>query len=122
MTLTAVPARTVEQRVAALERANEIRSLRANLKKDIKAGRVSVLDILENPTADLATMKVFDLLLAAPKLGRVKVNKILVRCRVSPSKTLGGMSHRQRRELIDAVLGHRPARTITPYHYFRRAA
>jgi hypothetical protein len=43
---------------------------------------------------------VFDLLLAVPKYGRVKVNKILSQCRISPSKTLGGLSERQRRELV----------------------
>jgi hypothetical protein len=30
----------------------------------------------------------------------VKVNKILTQCRISPSKTIGGLSERQRRELI----------------------
>jgi hypothetical protein len=43
---------------------------------------------------------VFDLLLAVPKYGRVKVNKILSQCRISPSKTLGGLSERQRGELV----------------------
>ena len=42
----------------------------------------------------------FDLLLAVPKYGRVKVNKILAQCRISPSKTLGGLSERQRAELV----------------------
>ncbi len=42
----------------------------------------------------------FDLLLAVPKYGRVKVNKILSQCRISPSKTLGGLSERQRGELV----------------------
>jgi hypothetical protein len=43
---------------------------------------------------------VFDLLLSVPKYGRVKVNKILSTCRVSPSKTIGGLSQRQRTELV----------------------
>jgi hypothetical protein len=43
---------------------------------------------------------VFDLLLAVPKYGRVKVNKILGTCKISPSKTVGGLSERQRRELV----------------------
>jgi hypothetical protein len=36
-----------------------------------------------------------------PKYGRVKVNKILSQCRISPSKTIGGLSHRQRAELVE---------------------
>ena len=30
------------------------------------------------------------MLLAVPKYGRVKVNKILSHCRIAPSKTIGG--------------------------------
>jgi hypothetical protein len=51
----------------------------------------------------LETMKVFDILLALPKYGRVKANKILTQCRMSPSKTIGGMSLRQRTELVSML-------------------
>jgi hypothetical protein len=44
-----------------------------------------------------------DVLMAAPKYGRVKAARIMERCRVSPSKTVGGLSDRQRRELISAL-------------------
>ncbi|MDQ6816313.1 MAG: hypothetical protein M3018_02755 [Actinomycetota bacterium] len=56
--------------------------------------------MLLEPPEYLETAKVFDLLLAVPKYGRVKVNKILSQCRISPSKTIGGLSERQRRELV----------------------
>jgi len=39
--------------------------------------------------------------MAAPKCGRVKSAKILEQCRISPSKTVGGLSERQRSELLD---------------------
>jgi hypothetical protein len=39
------------------------------------------------------------MLLAVPKVGRVKATKILHSCRVSPGKTFGGLSERQRAEL-----------------------
>ena len=38
--------------------------------------------------------------LDSPKYGRVKVNRILTHCRISPSKTIGGLSERQRNELV----------------------
>jgi hypothetical protein len=95
------PPRTELQRLHALERANEIRALRARLKEDLKAGRVDVVELLERPVPDdLATMRVVDLLLAVPKLGRVKVHAALKRCAISPSKTLGGLSVRQRWEIV----------------------
>ena len=83
----------------ALGRANEVRALRAELKRDLKAGRVSIGALLLDPPPYLETAKVFDMLLALPKVGRVKASKILHSCRVSPSKTFGGLSQRQRAEL-----------------------
>ncbi len=48
----------------------------------------------------MLSAKVFDMILAVPKYGRVKANKILTQCRISPSKTIGGLSERQRAELV----------------------
>ena len=84
----------------ALQRANEIRTQRAQLKRDLKAARVSIHTLLLNPPGYLETAKVFDMLLAVPKYGRVKANKVLQQCRISPSKTIGGLSERQRNELV----------------------
>ena len=84
----------------ALRKANEIRSQRARLKRDLKGGRVKIDGLLLDPPEYLQTAKVFDLLLAVPKLGRVKANRALTHCRISPSKTIGGLSERQRHELV----------------------
>src|SRR5579859_7536731 len=96
----AAPERSLVQRMEALQRANDIRTRRARLKRDLKAGRQPIDRLLLEPPEFLETAKVFDLLLAVPKYGRVKVNKILTQCRISPSKTIGGLSERQRRELV----------------------
>ena len=95
----ATPERSLDQRMDALSRANEVRTLRAQLKRDLKARRVSIGALLLDPPPYLETAKVFDMLLAIPKVGSVKATKILDRCRVSPSKTFGGLSERQRAEL-----------------------
>ncbi len=100
---TTAPERSLNQRMDALQRANEVRSRRAQLKRDLKAGRISIVKLLKNPPAWVETAKVFDMLLAVPKLGRVKVNKKLGLCRISPSKTIGGLSPRQRDELIASL-------------------
>jgi S13-like protein len=96
----AAPERSLDQRMEALKRANDIRTARAKLKKDLKASRASIHTILLDPPEYVLTAKVFDMLLAVPKYGRVKVNRILNQCRISPSKTIGGLSERQRAELI----------------------
>ena len=94
------PARSLDQRMDALGRANEVRSRRAALKSDLKHGDVSINEILADPPEFLLTAKVADLLMAAPKCGRVKSARIMEQCRISPSKTVGGLSERQRHELL----------------------
>lgn len=94
------PARSLDQRMEALQRANHIRVKRAQLKKDLKDGRVRIEDILHDPPEWVSTAKVFDMLMAVPKFGRVKAARLLNHCRISQSKTVGGLSERQRAELI----------------------
>jgi hypothetical protein len=81
----------------ALQRANEIRVQRAELKRRLKDGSVSIRDILEEPPAYVLTAKVYDMLVAVPKLGRVKASRFLNQCRISQSKTVD----RQRTELVE---------------------
>lgn len=97
------PDRTVAQRKQALERGNRIRLARANLKRQVKAGIVDVPELILNPPDYVQTMKVADLLGAMRGYGPTKVNKLLVRTRLSPKKTLGGMTTRQRSELAVLV-------------------
>lgn len=94
------PERSLTQRMDALRRANEIRTQRAGLKRELKAGQADIRGLLLDPPEWLLTAKVFDFLLATPKYGRVKVNRILTQCRISPSKTIGGLSERQRGEIV----------------------
>ena len=100
---TAAPERSLVQRMEALQRANEIRTKRAQLKRDLKAGRSSIHQLLLKPPDFVETAKVVDMLLAVPKYGRVKVDKILRTCKISPSKTVGGLSERQRNELVSML-------------------
>ncbi|HEU5244175.1 MAG TPA: integration host factor, actinobacterial type [Gaiellaceae bacterium] len=94
------PERSLGQRMDALKRANDVRVKRAQLKKDLKDGKVRIEQILGNPPEYVSTAKVIDILMAVPKFGRVKAARFLNTCRISQSKTVGGLSDRQRAELI----------------------
>ena len=87
----------------ALRRANEIRSKRAELKRQLKSGEVTVQRIIQDPPDFVATAKVFDMIVAAPKYGKVKATRMLNQCRISQGKTLGGLSERQRAELVELL-------------------
>lgn len=96
-----VPGRSREQRLHALRLANEIRSARAQLKKDLASGKIELAQILAQPPECVRTARVRDVLLALPKIGSVKAGRILADCGIAHSKTLGGLTDRQRAELID---------------------
>jgi len=97
------PLRSLDQRMEALRRANEIRVRRAQLKKDLKAGTTRIEEILRDPPEYVGTAKVIDILMAVPKFGRVKAARFLNQCRISQSKTVGGLSERQRAELVSLL-------------------
>lgn len=86
----------------ALRTANDVRTKRAALKRELKQGQISPLAAMDRP--EVETMKSEDFLRAIPKVGRVKANRTLARLRISPSRSIGGLSDRQRRELH----GHLP--------------
>ncbi len=94
------PERSLDQRMEALKRANDIRVRRAKLKKELKEGQASIELVLLEPPDYVETAKVLDMLMAVPKFGRVKAARLLNQCRISQSKTVGGLSDRQRAELV----------------------
>lgn len=101
------PERSIEQRMAALEKANAIRTQRAAWKRAVKRREVDPLAVLADPPAEFASMKVLDALLAMPKVGRVKASSMLRLAQASPSKTLAGLSERQRGALLALMRGVR---------------
>lgn len=84
----------------ALQRANAIRTSRAQLKRDLATGRCAIDTALLYPPEYIGTAKVFDILLALPRFGRVEVSKVLMQCGIATTRTIAGLSQRQRDELV----------------------
>ena len=97
------PAKTMKQRREALQKANQIRTARAKFKKDLAAKEVRLVDALLSQPEYLRTMKVFDALICVPHYGRVKATKLMRDIKISHSKTIGGLSDRQRQELVQKL-------------------
>jgi guanylate kinase len=97
------PARSLEQRLHALARANQVRYQRAQLKRELAAGARQLAPLLANPPAYAQTATVRDLMLAVPGIGPARANRALVRCRIAEGKTIAGLSSRQRGELIELL-------------------
>lgn len=127
------PARTVRQRQEALEVANAVRIARARAKDAIHAdpswhalelailGHGDRLDLKghEAPAGYLDSFRAVEALLVAPGLGPVRVHAMLSAVRASTSKTIAGLSDRQRGEL---VLELRRVRRQRDDHAIARAA
>lgn len=96
---------TVSQRLRALGLANAVRSERARLKRRLAEGTLELSSVITDPPACARTARVYELLLALPKVGPAKANRWLSRCRIAPSKTLAGLTDRQRRELLELLRG-----------------
>jgi hypothetical protein len=96
-----VPGRSREQRLRPLEQANEVRTARAKLKRELASGKIELVQILADPPACVRTARIRDVLLVVPKIGSVRAGRILAQCRIAHSKTLGGLTDRQRGELIN---------------------
>jgi len=109
-TLPSPPDRSHHQRQLALAQANDIRSFRASFKRDLKLcedtdlSRKRVAEIVMDPPPKMVTMKVIDLLVACPKVGPTKANRMIRKAVLSPSKTLGGLTQRQRLSLRAELL------------------
>jgi hypothetical protein len=90
-------------RLAALQVANDVRSGRAELKRQITAGVVLVADVLVDPPPVATGITVIALLASQRGWGRIKSSKFLASHDVSETRKLSELSLRQR-ELLAAEL------------------
>src|SRR5204863_9008046 len=103
------PIRSLDQRMEALKRANDIRVKRAQLKKDLKSGDASIEQILRNPPEFVSTAKVFDMLMAVPKFGRVKAARLLTSAGSASRRTGVGSPIASRKGSMGLSTAYRPA-------------
>ncbi|MDA0290039.1 MAG: guanylate kinase [Actinomycetota bacterium] len=95
--------------VAASRRGVEMRRLRAEFKKQLRAGEhrlITVFDDAEDPRTDpvVRGLRVEWFLRSIPGFGATKTRAVLDRVGVSPTATLGGLRVRQRAALRGEVL------------------
>jgi hypothetical protein len=96
-------------RLAALQLANDARSGRAELKRQIASGAVRVSDVLVDPPPVAAGISVAALLVSQRGWGRIKSRRFLSSNDVGETRKLGELSQRQR-ELLAAEL-----RSLDPF-------
>lgn len=98
MTETTVPELTEEQRRQNLERAMAARIERAELKRDLKAGKLSFADALDDKRAQ--KLYVRKLLQSAPGIGPAKAEAIMAKLHIAENRRVSGLGSRQRERLL----------------------
>lgn len=97
------PDLTPDQRRAALEKAARARKVRAEIKEDLKADRLSLGELLERADSDeiLAKLKVVSMLESMPHTGKVKARRLMRDLDISERRRLRGLGPNQRRKLLE---------------------
>lgn len=96
-TRTVAPVRP--QWMPALERANEVRKARAELKRGVAFGGIDVVEVILRCPWEAQSMAVAELLMSQRRWGRTRCRKVLAQLPVSEKKTVGSMTDRQRHAL-----------------------
>ena len=91
------------QRLRALERANEIRLARAELKRRIADGDISAAEVILFPPCAAMSWSIGDLLMSQRRWGATRCRKFLLRNQISENKSIGALTERQRRLLADQL-------------------
>ena len=97
-----LPVLNEEQRRQALEKAAEARRKRAEVKAELKSGKRSLTDILQQQNSDtVGKMKVSTVLESLPGVGKVRARKLMEKLDISASRRVRGLGAKQRSALLD---------------------
>jgi len=99
------PTLSQEQRVAASKLAVANRRRRAEVKRLVKTGTLSLNDLftLADTEECVAQMRAFDLISALPTIGEVKAKRIMQDAAIAQTRRVRGLGPKQRAELFRAI-------------------
>jgi hypothetical protein len=94
------------QHLRALERANQVRLARADLKRRIASRETTVAQVVGTPPWEACRMTVSELLMSQKRWGRARTKRLLVSIGLPENKEVGTLTDRQR-VVLAAVLHRR---------------
>lgn len=102
-----LPSLSPEQRAAALAKAAEVRRARADLKEQLKQGKVTLAEMLDRAESDdvVGKLKVATVLQAMPGIGKVKALQTMEKLKIADSRRLRGLGEQQRKALLGEFTG-----------------
>lgn len=100
----ALPKLSLEEKRRALKKAQEVRSKRAKIRQNLKKGKTTIREVLDNINDDVvAKMRVVYLLESLPRIGKVKTKKIMNDIGIDESRRIQGLGNRQKQALIERL-------------------
>jgi DNA uptake protein ComE-like DNA-binding protein len=99
------PVLTPEQRTAALKKAAEARTARAELKEKLKMGSVTLSEALAKADSDdvIGNMRVLAMLEALPGVGKVKARRLMEDIEIAENRKVRGLGPKQRTALLEQL-------------------
>lgn len=77
------------------EKAVLARQDRAKVKEQVASGELFFFDLFKDERKSITRMKLVDLLQSVPGIGQARAQLIFERTKISPSRRIGGVGHRQ---------------------------
>jgi hypothetical protein len=107
--MAAVATARAPQHMQALAQANKVRLARAELKRQVADGELTVAEVVLDRPWQAESMAIADLLMSQHRWGRTRCRRFLGSIPMSETKTIGSMTDRQRRELAARLGGETTA-------------
>lgn len=100
----AVPQLTMDDRNNALAKAQEMRSKRMALRKQLKSGQIRLDDILNDLENEVVSrMRVKYLLESLPQVGKITAKRIMEEVGINESRRIQGLGVRQKSILLEKL-------------------
>ena len=92
-----IPPLSEEQRQQARDAATAARRRRAEVKKGLRSGDLTIAGVLDLADQDdvVAHTKVIDVLKSQPRVGEVRAAKVMERLKIAPNRRLRGLGRHQ---------------------------
>lgn len=97
------PQLTPEQRTAALAKAAEARTARAEIKQRLKMGSMTLAEALDSDDVNVGKLKVVSLLESLPGVGKVKARRLMEEIGIADNRRVQGLGTQQRRALLSEL-------------------
>jgi len=100
----AIPQLSPEERSKALAKAQKIRSERMEVRKQLKAGKLSLAKILKEDNNEVyAKMRVKYLLESLPQVGKITALKLMEEIGIDEARRVQGLGSRQKAQILEKL-------------------